>query len=184
MRKIFLAITFFIIANSCKAQIFPLRTYTQIPQQGYLKDTNNELQDYVGTWYGSWNNKTILISITKKINQYDSVLKYYKDFLIGKFKVTDSNGNILFDNTNLSDDNAKITGGKFRKVDNKYSLIYLDPDVCFMTGSIRIYFVDSTKMQLNWQFSDMTDIITPDCPYYNANPFPQPLPANIVLTKQ
>ena len=49
--------------------------------------------------------------------------------MIGKFRVLDSNGNSLFDNTNLSDDSPKICGGKFRKVDDKYSLVYIDADL-------------------------------------------------------
>lgn len=79
---------------------------------------------------------------------------------------------------------SEIEYGKFRKVDDKYSLGYIDMDICGMEGYIMMNFTDSTKSQLQWYFSDMTDIITPDCPYYNANPFPEPLPKNIILTKQ
>jgi len=180
MKNIFLVIALFIFATSCKAQTYPLRTFTQIPQNAYLKDTNNELQYYEGTW----NNKTISITFKKVTNQYDDVLNYYKDFLIGKFRVLDSNGQVLFDNTAISDSDAKITGGKFRKTDDKYSLIYIDPDICLMDGSIRINFTDSTKTKLDWRFMDTTDIIDSSCPYYSVNPFPQPLPKEIKLTKQ
>ncbi|MDQ0593814.1 hypothetical protein QFZ37_002183 [Chryseobacterium ginsenosidimutans] len=107
------------------------------------------------------------------------------DVLIGKFKVTNTNGQILFDNTSISDDDAKIIGGKiFSPNSTKYSLGYIDEEICGMNGLIMIYFTDSTKTKLNWKFSDMTDVITSDCPYYNANPFPEPLPKNIILTKQ
>ncbi|MCD1116212.1 DUF6705 family protein [Chryseobacterium turcicum] len=95
-------------AIACTAQTYPLRTFTEIPENTYLKDTNNELQGYEGVWKGTWNNRTIFITFKKNSYIYDNVLKYYKDNLIGKFKVLDSNGNILFDNTNISDDKAKI----------------------------------------------------------------------------
>ncbi len=36
-------------------------------------------------------------------NKYDNNFKYYKDYLVAKFKVQDSHGKSLFDNTNLSD---------------------------------------------------------------------------------
>ncbi|WP_123852271.1 DUF6705 family protein [Chryseobacterium shandongense] len=183
MKTTFLIIALFISMISCKAQTYPLRTFTELPENAYLKDTNNELQYYVGTWKGTWNNKTIYITFKKITNQYNPNLKYYKDFLIGKFKIVNSNGQILFDNTSTSDNDAKITGGKFRKVDDKYSLGYIDSDVC-MDGYIMINFTDSAKSQLQWYYSDWTDIITPDCPYYNANPFPEPLPKNIILTKE
>ncbi|AYN01922.1 hypothetical protein EAG08_17940 [Chryseobacterium sp. 3008163] len=96
--------------------IIPLRTYTDIPEDQcyYMKDTDNELPDYVGIWSGAWNNKTIYITF-KKINTYNTFRKYNKDILIGKFKVVDSNGSILFDNTMISDDQAKIWGGKICK---------------------------------------------------------------------
>lgn len=184
MKNIFLVTALFILATSCKAQIYPLRTFTEIPTNGYLKDTNNELPEYVGTWKGEWNNKTIFITLKKITNQYNENLKYYKDYLIGKFKVVNSSGQILFDNTTIPDNDAKIWGGKFSKNDNKYSFTYIDEDICGMTGTIKINFTDSSKTQLNWQFSDMTDIITSACPYYNTNPFPEPLPKNIILIKQ
>ena len=78
MKNLFLIIILFTLTISCKAQTYPLRTFTQIPQNAYLKDTNNELQYYVGTWKGSWNNKTIYITLKKITNQYNTNLKYYK----------------------------------------------------------------------------------------------------------
>ncbi|MGL6128449.1 DUF6705 family protein, partial [Chryseobacterium artocarpi] len=95
MKNIFLFILLS-ISISCTAQTYPLRTFTDIPENAYLKDLNNELNYYAGTWKGIWNNKTIYIIFKKNTYTYDNVLKYYKDNLIGKFKVLDSNGNILF----------------------------------------------------------------------------------------
>lgn len=168
--------------------IVPLRTWTEIPEEQcyYLKDTNNELQDYVGTWTGTWNNKTIFLQIVKITDSYNSTFKYYKDFLIAKFKVLDSSGNILFDNTNLPNHQAKITGGKFRKTDDKYSLIYIDPDLCDTSGSIRINFTDLTKTQLQWWYGQNVNWIDTDCFFYGypENKIPEPLPKNIILTKQ
>ena len=57
---------------------------------------------------------------------YNTTLKYYSYILIAKFRVIDANGNILFDNTNLDDSLPKITGGKFKKSSQKYSLGYVD----------------------------------------------------------
>lgn len=168
---------------SCKAQTYPLRTFTEIPPNAYLKDTNNELQGYVGTWKGVFNNKTVYITIKKNIYIYDDVLKYYKDNLIAKFKVLDSSNNILFDNTTLSDDKAKIWGGKFRKIDDKYSLVYVDADLCNTSGNVIINFTDSSQTQLNWKLNLGSNMITTDCPYYNTG-IPEALPKEIILTKQ
>ncbi|WP_317047235.1 DUF6705 family protein, partial [Chryseobacterium shigense] len=88
MKNIFLFI-FFCASISCSAQTYPLRTFTDIPENAYLKDTNNELQSYEGTWKGVWANKTIYITFKKITNKFDSDFKYYIDYLIGKFKVLD-----------------------------------------------------------------------------------------------
>lgn len=172
---------------SCKAQTYQLRTYTTVPSGSYIKDLDNELIPYVGKWTAQWNGKNFTIDL-KKIKKYFTHLDnnpYYMDVLIGKFKVMDSSGMVIFDNTSISDDNAKIVGGKiFDPNSTKYSLRYIDPEICGMNGLIMINFTNAAKTQLNWKFSDMTDIISPDCSYYNSNPFPEPLPKNIVLIKQ
>jgi hypothetical protein len=182
MKNIFLFILF-CISFSCNAQTYPLRTFTEIPENAYLKDTNNELLAYEGTWKGTWDNKTILITFKKVTNKYNQNLKIFKDFLIAKFIVKDNNGNILFDNTNLNDDKTKIRGGGFKKLDDKYSLIFSDPDLCYTSGSININFTDPTKTKLEWKYFYRNEIVTVDCPYYNSG-IPQPLPKEIVLTKQ
>jgi hypothetical protein len=167
------------------AQTFPLRTFSELPNGAYLKDTNNELQDYEGNWKGSWDGKIISVKLKKMNYFFNSTLKIYSDILIAKFKVTDSNNNILFDNSNINDDLAKITGGKFfKKYPQKYSLIYVDSDICGIHGLIEIEFTNANKNQLNWKFNEHSNIITPDCPYYNSATFPEPLPKSIILTKQ
>ena len=180
-RNLFLLI--FSLAISCKSQIYPLRTYSQIPENAYLKDTNNELLSYAGTWKGTWNNKTIYITFSKITNQYDDVLKYYKDNLTAKFKILDTDGTVLFDNTSSDDLNAKIWGGKFRKLDDKYSLIYIDPELCNTSGNVIINFVGDDKNQLHWKFNQSSNMITSDCRFYSTG-IPEVLPKEIVLARQ
>lgn len=177
---------FFATAISCTAQTYPLRTYgIEFPKDSYQKDINNELLSYEGTWKGTWDNKTFYI-ILKRIKYYKSVLDYrayYADILVGKFKALDANGNILFNNTTLTNDNAKIKGSNFIKDEDKYSLYYIDPDLCNTSGRIQIKFTDSTKTKLEWKYYYRNEIVTVDCPYYNTS-IPQPLPKDIILTKQ
>jgi hypothetical protein len=193
MKNIFLIL---FIAISCKSftqsnctqyTIVPLRTFTDIPEDQcyYEKDTNNELPSYEGIWKGTWNGKTIYITFKKIINQYDNIFKYNEDFLIGKFKVLDAGGNILFDNTLLPDQQAKITGGGFRKTDDKYSIRYFDRDLCGMHGFGKISFANAAKTQLQWEYYYRDQTIFSTCFFYGASSYPEPLPAqNIILTKQ
>ncbi|MEC3875792.1 DUF6705 family protein [Chryseobacterium salviniae] len=184
MKKIFLS-TIIFLSVQCKAQIYSLRTYgIEFPQNSYVKDTNNELPAYEGIWKGIWNNKTIFVTFKKITNEYDKDFEYYRDFLIAKFKVINSNGLVLFDNTLLPDSKAKILGGRFRKTDNKYSLIYIDPDLCSMSGNIYINFTDATQTKLNWKAVYGWDLLTESCPYYDSPTFPEPLPYEIILIKQ
>lgn len=188
MKNIFLII-FLCNAIFSKAQTYPLRTYgIDFPKDSYVKDTNNELPSYEGTWKGVWNNKTIFITF-KKIKLYlthNFGKEYYKDILIAKFKVVDNSGNTLFDNTNISDNNTKIEGGGFKKSDGKYLFSYSDPELCFKNGFITIEFTDSNKNQIEWKFMESSNLIDTDC-FYHGLPKeqrPEPLPKEIILTKQ
>lgn len=185
MKNIFLLIIF-ITSISCKAQIYPLRTYSEVPANAYIKDLDNELPPYEGTWKGTWDGKTIFLYI-KKVKTYFNHLEnkpYYNDILKAKFKILDSNNLVLFDNTFLTDENSKITGNRFFSIPhNRYMLTYNDPDLCNTSGTINISFTDSTKTKLNWNYYYRNEIETVDCQYYNMG-IPQPLPEEIILTKQ
>ena len=176
----------------------PLRTYN-VPENEcyYLKDTMDELKDYEGTWKGTWDNKTLYITFKKLTGKYDIYLEYYMDFLIAKFKVLDSNGNILFDNTADPDNEAKIEGSTFaeigaksgpnRDIGGKYSLLYFDESLCDLWGGIYINFSNPQKTQMQFDFNQKRRVIFPDCYYYNypTSQYPRPLPnQEIVLTKQ
>ena len=73
MKKIYLTLSLLGVFF-CKAQqIFPLTTRSnEIPLNSYIKDTENQLPDFEGTWKGNWNNKTLTI-IFKKVKFYDTV---------------------------------------------------------------------------------------------------------------
>jgi hypothetical protein len=169
--------------------VVPLRTFTEIPENEcyYRKDTQNELNDYEGTWKGTWNNKTLYITFKKVVNFYDDSLGFNLDNLVGKFKTSDSNGNILFNNILLTDGQAKIFGIGFHKITDQYHLSYTDNDLCGIGGSVKISFANAAKTQLNIDFDQRKSIIDTDCYYYSYPPsqYPEPLPkTNIVLIKQ
>ncbi|WP_299178863.1 DUF6705 family protein [uncultured Chryseobacterium sp.] len=185
MKNIFLSILI-ITFVSCKAQTYPLRTFTELPENSYLKDTNNELPAYEGVWKGQWNNKIIYVTINKVTNKFNETFKNYSDRLIARFKVTDLNGLILFDNTNLSDYEVKIEGIKFKKSDDKYTLVYVDRDLCMRSGTILINFTDTTKTKLQWKYWQDENWVDKDCFYHGwaQDQRPQPLPNDIILIKQ
>ncbi|REC51653.1 hypothetical protein DRF62_16815 [Chryseobacterium piscium] len=187
--------------DSCPTYtIVPLRTYTDIPENQcyYMKDINNELQDYVGTWKGTWDNKTLFITFKKIANRYNQHFKYNEDLLIAKFKVTDSNGTILFDNTSDSDNIAKIIGSGFaiigakagpdKDIGGKYTMLYHDESLCNLRGSIYVNFANTAKTQIQFEFNQRKRYIFPECYFYNypESQYPRPLPNadSLILTKQ
>ncbi|MDF2553787.1 MAG: hypothetical protein K0R77_3062 [Chryseobacterium sp.] len=190
MKNILLLLFFVISCRSYTQQtIVPLRTYTDIPEDAgyYMKDTNDELSAFEGTWKGTWNNKTLFITFKKIIYRYNTTLKYHADIIIGKFKTVDSNGNILFNNLQLTDNDAKVRGVGFQNITNKYIMSYTDNDICGMSGTIYISFANAAKTQLNIYFDQRNQILDTDCYFYNYSPdqYPEPLPKdNIILTKQ
>lgn len=167
------------------AQTFPLRTYTDIPKNAYVKHTMNELPAFEGFWRGEWKNKVSVIKFSK-IKRYNEVLKYYQDVLVGRFSVTNATGTILFDNFGLSDENVKIIGVNFGKQDNVYVLNYSDSSLCSKIGTVYLNFTNNERTELFFRYVDWDDIIEPDCFYhgYPADRIPEPLPKEIVLSKQ
>ncbi|WP_345991351.1 DUF6705 family protein [Chryseobacterium sp. Chry.R1] len=185
MKNIIL-IAIFIISLTCNAQEYPLTT-TEVPSNAYIKDLNNQLPAFDGSWKGTWKNKTFLVNF-KKVKYYFTHLQnnpYYQDILIGKFQVKDANGNILFDNLNIPDNQAKIEGSRMF-TNGTYSLSYLDSDLCDKMGFIRIAFTNSTKTQMILKYSEVSDLIEPSCFFYGkpGDQRPEPIPKEIILTKQ
>lgn len=173
----------------CEAQqILPLTTRSnEIPLNSYIKDTENQLPDFEGTWKGNWNDKTLTI-IFKKAKYYDTLSQkdpYYRDMLFGKFQVKGSDGKILFDNLSLEGKYSKIQGLQITP-SGRYELIYIDSDLCNKVGTILISFTDTEKKELELRYKDYPQNIDSKCFYYgkSADQQPEPLPKKINLTKQ
>lgn len=134
--KLFLLVTIFL--SNCKAQNQPIlrtipmeETYSDdfyLKSGDYIKDTNNSLNKYVGTWqYNNGSGTILTIKIQKKSQLITVTPKssyYYYDKIITTYKLV-KNGVTLVDNlslpipndfNNLSVENMKY--GKFSCVEN------------------------------------------------------------------
>lgn len=93
----------FISIISCKAQQFPLNTdIDDVPNYSYLKDLNNELSPYIGTYKANYEGNEIYLYITKQDQKLNEILskKFYQDVLIVKFIIKNSLGQVLQDTQN------------------------------------------------------------------------------------
>lgn len=178
MKNILLLFTLFIF--SCKAQqIIPLETKGIPVENTYYKDLNNDLDPYLGTWKGTFENKTFIITFSKYKN-FNSLFEYYKDRLAGKYKMLDSNGNELYSTYNLTDEDAKVTSLGFVGPNNLNKLSLSFGDAC-IDGEIHISFINSQKTQLYWKYFTNQTLLTDNtgCAPYNEMPR-----GEFVLTKQ
>ncbi|MFN1216088.1 DUF6705 family protein [Chryseobacterium kwangjuense] len=188
MKKIYTALSLGIVLFCKSQQIFPLATKSnELPANSYIKDIDNQLPAFEGEWKGNWNNKTLII-IFKKFKNYDTISQknpYYIDLLYGRFQVRETNGKILFDNLLDQDTNSKIQG-LFITVNGNYQLLYMDPDLCNKVGLVTIGFTESSKTELKLRYKDYPQNLDSKCFYYGkpADQHPEPLPKEIILTKQ
>jgi len=95
----------FTIIIFCKAQqTYPLNTdYDNVPNYSYLKDLNNELSPYIGTYKANHQGNEITLFITKEENKLTKRVdkQFYRDVLVVKYIVKNSSGAILQDTQNM-----------------------------------------------------------------------------------
>lgn len=181
MKNILYVISFLSICMSCKAQqqIIPIGTKGWPVEGAYYKDLDNELDSYIGTYKGIFDNKTFIISFSK-YKDYNSTGNYYEDRLAGKYKMLDNNGNELYSTYNLTDNKAKVTSLGFVEQTNHTKLRLVFIDSC-IEGEIHLSFDNPQQTQMHWKYFTKQELVVDDsgCAPYNEMPR-----GEFVLTKQ
>ncbi|WP_370895284.1 DUF6705 family protein [Chryseobacterium gossypii] len=185
--KNLLNISCFVIFTSCyMAQTVSLEAMAQCrsqpstcPAASYVKDVNNLLNKYVGTWQGTLNGKSYEFNFVKKEN-FGEYLK--ADRLIGRLKITDSNGVIEFDNFSKPDESTRFWGDNFQKDLKAYMMYFSGGKLgCIDYGYAYLRIKPDTPDNMSIFFFPDHDIATQDCSNFQTT-----LPAKklIHLTKQ
>ncbi len=142
---------------SCKAQnIIPVENYRQylddeieIPDGSYIKDVSNLLDKYVGIWKGSYNNRNYEFVVMKRTVSF---LRITVDQLNIKYKIVNSDGSILENTLNLSDESILVIKGNYlARTKTYYVLDYLGRDTaCGQEGFIfiKVYGIGYNNMSL------------------------------------
>ena len=120
-----------VFTNSCKSQTVSLKQTAAsmkstgvIPKNSnYLKDTDNSLNKFVGTWMGEYNGFRYEFNFIKRIKYGENPMK---DILIGRFSVKDSNGNLVYNTLSESDEKTGLKGDNFQSDMKFYKLNYLE----------------------------------------------------------
>ncbi|MCX8526500.1 hypothetical protein OF897_21535, partial [Chryseobacterium formosus] len=127
--KSYLAILLLTLIVNCQAQS-PVYTLGQSPidkpQNSYLKDTNDILNKFSGTWVYSQNGKVFTIILHK--SEMVKLINYYVDELNGSYKFIE-NGVTIVDTNNYALLDSKLTGAQLWEGNtNKVSIYFNDPE--------------------------------------------------------
>lgn len=192
MKKIlFIILTISVL--SCKAQqvIIPVEKQIEYendeieyPDNVYLKDVNNLLDRYVGTWKKTQNNKTYefyVIKVTRESN--NEYIQFKKDELEIRYRITNNTtSDVIVDTTNLNDSPYVIDGKHFNLRKSVYFLDYIGFDTnCGQNGTIVIEVPPTNNFTTMKLFLSVYGE-QGDCP---GGAVPQILPTEVItLTKQ
>ncbi|MDR6405936.1 MULTISPECIES: DUF6705 family protein [Chryseobacterium] len=160
MKKLILFLAI-IIVFFCNAQERTLALDTtpldSIKPNVYLKDLNNNYKPFVGIWKAVFNNKTILLKITKvdkklsKTGFGENEIKYYKDVLIVQHFIFENNSRkILEDYFSPSLSVYKINSIRFNKIKKTVSLFYKGGLCGVGWGGIDLKMIDSKHFSWNY----------------------------------
>lgn len=151
---------------SCKAQQYPLNTdYDEVPDYSYLKDLNNELDPYIGTYKTNYNGKEVILYITKVNDKLEKRPQkvFYRDVLTIKYIVKNSSGTILQDTQNVNVQNNSISSYRIRSYDNSVILYYEGTNCRVGWGNIYLKKINAT--QISWLYQPNDRVILPgQCP--------------------
>ncbi|MFC4739826.1 DUF6705 family protein [Flavobacterium ponti] len=183
-----LCLFLFTINISCKAQIIPLNS-VDYPDGAYLKDLDNILPFWEGTWKGTVNNKEYTIQFVK-FTQHQTTFSdgsfEYEDLLMGKFKVMDlSTNQILYNDLNttiFNDYKIQLNG----KLGTEYFFMFFDTQSnCNNTFKFSLVKDNTNPNQVLYTNFSFDEYDSWDCQYQNQEDIPMFLPqTNLTLTKQ
>jgi len=181
MKNILYVISFLSICINCKAQqqILSMNTVGMHIENVYYKDLDNELDPYIGTWKGTFDNKTFIITFSK-LKLHNTIGNYDQDRLMGKYKMLDSNNAELYSTYNLADDKAKVISLGFVEQTSKTKLRLLFSDLC-IEGEIHLNFTSLKKTQMHWKYFTKQTLITDEAGCAVDNEMPR---GEMTLIKQ
>lgn len=167
--KNILSIICLAVFKGCIGQTVSLETMAQcIPSQtcpnaSYVKDINNSLNKYVGTWKGYRDGKNYEFNFIKKENVGENQ-KW--DMLVGRVKITNANGVVEYDNFYKTDSELEIKFGgfNFQKDLKAYMMNFSGGKLgCIDYGYSYLRIKPETPNNMSILFLPDNDITTQDC---------------------
>ncbi|WP_317048317.1 DUF6705 family protein [Chryseobacterium taichungense] len=171
------------IVNSCKAQILPMNTaLDNIPGNAHVKDLNNELDPYIGTYKANFQGDEITLFIIKEENKLEKRVnkQFYRDALVVKYIVKNANGSILQNTQNTSTNQLYSIGT--RPSENSVILYYYGTNCGVGWGKVTLKKLNST--QISWDYDPNSTSVREDCPATADKTVYLPETSGLIFTKQ
>lgn len=169
--------------------IYPLGTPTdQIVEGGYEKDTQNQLNQFEGTWVYNQGSKKVTIKLQKLIDQNVLPNKtYYNDAIKGLYKVQNGQS-VVYNDLNEQMLNGDISGIIFSN--GYYKMTYWDEKECRLPYGVKIKLDPTNSNKLIWEMTPPEVIVAFDFEDECTRKLDSDwgsvvtIPLNMVLTKQ
>ncbi|WP_100075950.1 DUF6705 family protein [Chryseobacterium camelliae] len=174
------------LMSFCQAQNLPLNTpFLSIPNRAYIKDTNNELNPYVGIYKANYNGNEISLFITKQEDKLEETghKSYHVDVLLVKYIVKNSTGIVLQDTKNNNLYNIELYSTKIRPDKNAVHLIYSGTNCSVGWGDIYLKKISSTQISWEYRPNDVTTTAA-KCPPNLDTTIYLPVTKDLIFTKQ
>ena len=140
--------------------VVPLNTpFDDIPDNGYVKDTQNQLNPFAGIWVYQQGTKKVTIKLEKLIYYNDGAYpKYYIDVINGRYKV-ENGSTIVYSDWNEEMLYGDISGVMFRN--GYYLMDYWDEKECRLSYDVKVKLDPNNSNRLIWEMS-VTGIVSYD----------------------
>lgn len=175
---------------NCNCQTLPLNSLDEPNNGGYLKDIDNVLPFWVGTWKGTVDNKEYTFQFTifsHHLKSFSSERYYYIDELMGKFKVVDLTTNtVLYDDLSVSNfEDYKISLSGYGNNIGYVFLFVDDSTHCDNMIKFTLLKNSTNPNQIKYLNFEYTRLLSPeDCIYPQQSDIPMFLPkVNLILTR-
>jgi hypothetical protein len=184
-KKIVIFLSLFIYFSYCKGQQLPLNTdLKNIPMNAYLKDLNNELSPYLGTYKANFQGNETILYLTKTENKLVDYgdQKFYRDAIIIKYIVKNSSGTVLQDTKNTT---SKIEFFSIGTRPYQNSVIFSYSGTNCNVGWGKVILKKLNDNQITWEYRP-NDIILDDskCPQGTDINIYLPETKDLIFTKQ
>jgi hypothetical protein len=127
----------------------------------YVKDVNNVLGKFIGTWKGTYNAKNYEFNVLKIITDNGEVKK---DKLLMRYKITDSKGTVIDNTLALPNDSPYVMKNGYIAKSGSYVFSYMGKEAsCGQSGWVFMRILNNSNNQNAKLFLQVGGEIYPEC---------------------